>query len=149
MFAWLSPVLKQNILHLWALCGSNWIKILNGYLSFRKFEQLFHFFLRTAGYVAVLCLQLVVCVVCTPSHVFSLHKHKKSRRFTDQIRPSMFLSGFILQNLSFFISLLAILSMFYLFPNLGALLSTYIISRFFSKSFSHTESTLATMLAMK
>lgn len=69
-----SQISKQNILHLWALCASNWIK--SWYSSLRKFAQYFHFFVCTAGHIAMPCLQLMVCVLCTPLHILSLHEHK-------------------------------------------------------------------------
>lgn len=93
---------KQNILHLWALCASNWIKILNGYLSFRKFEHHLHFFCVEQDVkqclVSSWCyIPLCTCSACT---------NTESRWFTeDQVSPWMLLRGLIVQKFSFFINI--------------------------------------------
>lgn len=103
MFGLLFPFSKQNILHLWASCASNWIKILDGYLSFRKFEQHFHFFCAEQDLQQCLVSSWCYVPLCTRSACTST----ESRGFTeDQIRPWMLLSGPVLQNLSFFINIM-------------------------------------------
>ena len=141
---------KQNILHLWALCASNWIKILNGYLSFRKFEHHFLFFAYSRMCSSVLSPAGVLCVpLCT----YSACTNIKCRQFTDdQIRPAMLLSSLILQNFSFFISSLG-LSFTYSVGVLPFPISWHIVINFHYKQIllkiSYTENNLTMMSAVK
>lgn len=70
------PSSQSKIFYIYDLCVlQTGLRSWMGTCPLENLNNIFTF-LCTAGYKAVLCLQLVVCVVCTPSHIFSLHKHK-------------------------------------------------------------------------